>query len=154
MALDLINSNRFEKALSILKKSREWPENLGVGKPYEPDTRIQDYLEIFCLGKLNRLHETAALQKSMLSYTEHHYAEPSFNTLLAFLILNDNKEKEKATALIQKLMHSPQAANPVQRWVVERYNNGQMAASNLDSGFDKNMYFKLLKKTLQVTNRR
>ncbi|MED5248033.1 MAG: hypothetical protein VX887_01795, partial [Candidatus Neomarinimicrobiota bacterium] len=27
-----------------IKKSRDWPTNLGIGKPYETDERIQDIL--------------------------------------------------------------------------------------------------------------
>ena len=32
------------KARKIIKKSREWPKKLGIGKPYETDERIQDVL--------------------------------------------------------------------------------------------------------------
>jgi len=47
----------------MIEKSKEWPENLGVGKPYKPDIRIQDRLEAFCLEKLNRKTEADSLRK-------------------------------------------------------------------------------------------
>ena len=46
----IISSNYIE-ALGILNKSKIWPENLGVGKPYTPDERIQDYLIFYCMNK-------------------------------------------------------------------------------------------------------
>jgi tetratricopeptide (TPR) repeat protein len=54
LSMDLIDAARYADALKMIDKSAEWPENLGVGKPFEPDTRIQDYLRSYCLKKLNR----------------------------------------------------------------------------------------------------
>jgi tetratricopeptide (TPR) repeat protein len=54
LSMDLIEAGKFSNAMKIIDKSAEWPENLGVGKPYRVDTRIQDYLKDYCLNKLNR----------------------------------------------------------------------------------------------------
>ncbi len=40
-----ISSKKWGAALEKIKHSRDWPENLGVGKPYDPDERIQDFME-------------------------------------------------------------------------------------------------------------
>jgi len=44
-----LEKKKYDKVLSLIRLSREWPENLGVGKPYDPDERIQDYVEAFAL---------------------------------------------------------------------------------------------------------
>ena len=49
-----ISGGRYEEALDHIAKSREWPEHLGAGRPYDPDERLQDYLEDYCNGKLGR----------------------------------------------------------------------------------------------------
>jgi tetratricopeptide (TPR) repeat protein len=54
LSTDLISKRKYNEALKMIEKSGEWPENLGVGKPYNPDTRIQDYLRAYCLMKLNK----------------------------------------------------------------------------------------------------
>ncbi|HAZ02860.1 MAG: hypothetical protein A2W90_17105 [Bacteroidetes bacterium GWF2_42_66] len=54
LSIDLIQKKRYGEAIKMIEKSKEWPEKLGVGKPYEFDTRMQDYLLIYCLKKLNR----------------------------------------------------------------------------------------------------
>lgn len=63
-SLELIKKNKFPQALKMIGKSKEWPENLGVGKPYDPDVRIQNRLEAFCLEKLDRKAEADLLRKS------------------------------------------------------------------------------------------
>lgn len=37
---------RYAKMLTMIEKTQEWPENLGVGKPDEEliDTRLEDYM--------------------------------------------------------------------------------------------------------------
>jgi tetratricopeptide (TPR) repeat protein len=51
-ARKLIETKKYRKALVMLGKSEEWPENLGVGKPYNPDTSKQDSLKTYCLKML------------------------------------------------------------------------------------------------------
>ena len=63
-SLELIKKNKYSEAIVMIEKSKEWPENLGVGKPFKPDIRIQDRLEAFCLEKLNRKAEAETLRKA------------------------------------------------------------------------------------------
>jgi tetratricopeptide (TPR) repeat protein len=49
-----IRERRYEDALAHLAKSREWPERLGVGRPYTPDERLQDLLEAYAARRLGR----------------------------------------------------------------------------------------------------
>ncbi len=49
-----IQGRKYEEALGHIAGSREWPEHLGVGRPYDPDERLQDYLEDYCNGRLGR----------------------------------------------------------------------------------------------------
>src|SRR5664280_952064 len=63
-SLELIKKNKYSQAIRMIEKSKEWPENLGVGKPFKPDIRIQDCLEAFCLEKLNRKAEAETLRKA------------------------------------------------------------------------------------------
>lgn len=46
-AMDQFSKRRYDAALKSIKASEEWPENLGVGKPYDDqiDKRLEDYLE-------------------------------------------------------------------------------------------------------------
>jgi hypothetical protein len=54
-ALQSAKTGNYKKALSQIDKAREWPENLGAGKPYDEDidSRAEDCLAAFCYHKLN-----------------------------------------------------------------------------------------------------
>ncbi len=43
-SIRLIRSKQLTRARKSIKRSRDWPKNLGMGKPYEADERIQDIL--------------------------------------------------------------------------------------------------------------
>jgi tetratricopeptide (TPR) repeat protein len=153
LAMDLIKDKRYREAITKIEKSKEWPENLGVGKPYEADTCIQDYLEIFCLKKLDRANETDLLRKSLLDYTNQHIMQPSFNHILAIRILKENGETEAANTLIQKMVDSEQHANPIYQWVIATYKNEQTKVNDLEKGFAKNNYFLIIRKLTEITNK-
>jgi predicted Zn-dependent protease len=46
LAIEEMKNNNYDKALQYITSSRLWPENLGVGKPYEEDIdeRLEDWL--------------------------------------------------------------------------------------------------------------
>jgi len=43
-ALNQIDAKEYDQAILLLNKSKDWPEELGVGKPYDLDERIPNYL--------------------------------------------------------------------------------------------------------------
>jgi tetratricopeptide (TPR) repeat protein len=66
LAGEYIRDREYEQALDHVAKSKEWPEHLGVGKPYDVDERLQDYMEFVCkvrLGKDAKALDRKALDK-------------------------------------------------------------------------------------------
>lgn len=147
LSMENIRDKKYANAIRMIDKSKEWPENLGVGKPYDVDTRIQDYLSIYCLEKLKKTDETAVLKKSIIDYTNQH-KYPSYSDLLAVKILKEQGESAAADALVQKMKDSD---NPVQKWVVATVNNDQVVISSLEKDFISNNSFLIIKKLLEVT---
>jgi tetratricopeptide (TPR) repeat protein len=54
-ALDNIEKGNFSEALADLEQSKLWPENLGVGKPYDEDIdlSVENFITEYCNAKLN-----------------------------------------------------------------------------------------------------
>jgi tetratricopeptide (TPR) repeat protein len=149
LAMDLIKNKKYSDALKMIEKSKGWPENLGVGKPYEVDTRIQDYLNVNCLEKMKKTTETAALRKSIIDYTnENKY--PSFSNILAVETLRAQGDKTAAEDMVKKMEASD---NPVQKWVVATAKNDQATAGKLEKEFSANTNFLIIKKVLEVTGK-
>jgi hypothetical protein len=150
LAMDQIKSKKYNDAIKMIEKSKEWPENLGVGKPYDVDVRIQDYLNIFCLQKMNRTGDADPLRKSIIDYTNQNMGSPSFSNVLAIKLLKEKGETAAANDMIKKFEASK---NPVQKWVVATVNNDQTTANNLEKDFVKNPNYMIIKKLIEVTGK-
>lgn len=98
LALNAILKNEYIEAKAILEKAKQWPENIGVGKPYSPDERITDYLLAITLNKLNEANKSKALLNSAVVYTKNHYARNTTNHIAGLLAAKklqlNNKELE------------------------------------------------------------
>lgn len=68
MALDNMQSKNYKRAISFLESSKEWPENLGVGKPFHADERLQDYLLGVNFELLKDSNKSEQLLTGILSY--------------------------------------------------------------------------------------
>ena len=68
MALDNMQSKDYKRAISFLESSKEWPENLGVGKPFHADERLQDYLLAVNFELLKDSNKSEQLLTGILSY--------------------------------------------------------------------------------------
>ena len=68
MALDNMQSKNYKRAISFLESSKEWPENLGVGKPFHADERLQDYLLAVNFELLKDSNKSEQLLTGILSY--------------------------------------------------------------------------------------
>jgi tetratricopeptide (TPR) repeat protein len=153
LSMDLISKKKYKDAIKMIEKSKKWPENLGVGKPYKVDIRIQDYLKVTCLEKLELNDEAVSLRKSIIDYTNKNYNSPSFNHILAFWTLQENGETAAANTLIDKINTSERASNPLQQWVIATSKNDQSALKDIEERFSKNTRYMILKKLAEVSNK-
>ncbi len=69
-ALEKMRSGGYREALSLVEKARQWPENLGVGKPYDADERIEDFVASLCYRGLGDAGRAERVLRNIISYTE------------------------------------------------------------------------------------
>ncbi len=67
MAFDNMEKGKYQPALSAIEKARQWPENLGVGKPYESDIdeRFEDFQQALCFEKMKKKSEADKIYSSL-----------------------------------------------------------------------------------------
>jgi tetratricopeptide (TPR) repeat protein len=147
MSMDLIAKKKYSDAIKMIEKSKEYPEHLGVGKPYVVDTRIQDYLNVYCLEKMNRKAETESLKKSIAEYTGRRRG-PSYSNILTVKVLNSLGDNGAADELVRKMAESN---SPAQKWVAATAKNDLAAAAEFEKGFASDVNFQIIKKVLEVT---
>jgi len=57
LAVEQLEKNNFAAAISYLEQSKQYPEGLGSGKPYDPDYATQDRLIAICRQAKNKPQE-------------------------------------------------------------------------------------------------
>lgn len=96
LALDWMLQKNWLKALEEIARSRDYPEHLGTGRPYDPDQRFQDYLESLCQEKLGWKEPGLKKLEEIIRYTEQHPEGPySYFGILALEKLGRQKEAEE-----------------------------------------------------------
>ena len=103
-AIDGMNKKQYKEAVDRIAASREWPENLGVGKPYEEliDDRLENYL-LACISAGRGQSVQAADYYGMVAdYLDSSSATHSFQSadLLTALALRSLGRTEEADRMV------------------------------------------------------
>ncbi len=117
--------NKKEQALIHIEQAQVWPENLGVGKPYEDsiDERIEMFMKLYIFSKTK---ESKTESNKASSYISNYAANPDYvpyrsADILTALLLRKNGRANKADEWIaQWLDKSPQSQ--IARWCQAVYN--------------------------------
>ena len=99
---------KYEEAARFVEAAREWPENLGAGKPYPDycDERLEDWLSVLIsrkIGKGNPAKEKEILQRMITpldAAQKKVYAANSFDRLFTALAYRALGDEKKATQLL------------------------------------------------------
>jgi hypothetical protein len=81
-AKDFMTKGDYNKSIQLLQASQEWPENLGVGIPYNPDQRLSDYLLYKCYSSLKDEKLAAKYKENIKNYQVDIEGRPDLNDLL------------------------------------------------------------------------
>jgi len=81
-------------AIEALEKSKLYPEKLGTGAPFHPDTRLQDYLIALSLDRMGDKDKAAALRQAIRDYTLTYWDESQPHGYFGGLILEKLGRKE------------------------------------------------------------
>jgi Tfp pilus assembly protein PilF len=131
LAIESATKANYSKAISYVDKSLMWPENLGVGKPYEEDIdmRFEKYLKAVCLEKMKKNAEAKKLYSALTTEKSNVL---NANLYLNAMALKKEGNNEAGKQLLEKWAMSaskPEIAN----WVLHCYQNGVAAPTSLDT---------------------
>ncbi len=125
--------NDVEGALALMRQARLWPERLGAGRPYDVDTRLEDYLEAFLLKQKGDQEGSAVLLSKVCKYTRNRSTPGSASKLAGALALRaSGKTREAQTRLEEWKRKEP--ASDIARWSLEVFNKHREKALALERG--------------------
>ncbi len=68
-AIILSKQGKYKKSLEYLERAKLWPENLGAGKPYDPDNRVENFLTAQIYERLNKKKKAVKFYEKVIKYT-------------------------------------------------------------------------------------
>ena len=86
-AISKYREKNYSRSLSLLDASKKWPENIGVGKPYDPDERLQDFLMAMCYGKSGNHDKEVAALTQVAVYTNENGSNSNLNQIFGLVAL-------------------------------------------------------------------
>src|SRR5690606_18267941 len=123
LAYEYLQKRNYTKAIQLLEASKEWPEHLGVGKPYNVDSRLQDFLLAHCYDKLGKKLENETLLDSIAAFTDKNMDTPSINHLFGLLAYKKLGKQADANNLLQILERPTDNENNFNKLVLAFYKN-------------------------------
>jgi len=131
-ALSAFQQNKYNEATNFGKKAKKWPLNLGVGKPYNPDCRLENYLMAISLEKAGKKEDSEAYFEKLVSYRPPDKSHENSKLIFQLLTLrHKGQEKEAKNLLSSYCNQSP--GNPYLKWVRAVYNNSRLQNSIRDN---------------------
>lgn len=102
LGLEDIQQRNYELAIQHLEKAKTYPENLGTGRPYEPDQRMQDYLIAYSYDKSGDKEKAQEIKRAIADYTLAHMTGRGENQYFGGLALIDLGERRSGRELLRK----------------------------------------------------
>ncbi len=134
-SLQQYRDNNFAGAVKTIEKARLWPENLGVGRPFDVDERIEDFLEAEYSLKLNGKEKANALYQEIIDYTKdrsRRFNSTDYLYLVVLKRLGETRQMEEFLSQWEK--RSPK--DPVLRWSRAMLRNNRSAAQQIEKEID------------------
>ncbi|MBW7890079.1 MAG: DUF5107 domain-containing protein [Chitinophagaceae bacterium] len=133
LALEEMKKKNYKKAQAYVTQSRLWPENLGVGKPYddEIDSRLEDWMDYLCSNKLKKpggdelldhiLKFTPRIDNTIRNFI------PS-NALVSAWAIEKREGRDKALEWIDGQIVAYPRFRPVLQWSKHVFESGKAAS--------------------------
>ncbi|MEN8226743.1 MAG: DUF5107 domain-containing protein [Bacteroidota bacterium] len=160
LSLELIEKKRYKASVNTLQDALEWPENLGVGKPYDPEQRKEEFLLAYCYDKLGNKSLSNKHLENIIDYTRntidrskpdhYHFIPETIDRMpeyyLGLMALKISGQEDEAEALLLQINNSPQFDSNAKQWINDLYNNMDIDSST------KEAYTANMKLSIQVAN--
>jgi predicted Zn-dependent protease len=147
-ALDDIQKGHYSRAKNKIIRSLEWPENLGVGKPFEFDQRRQDYLMAYLYFKTNQKEHSEKQLQQIVQYSQSNNDGRSLNELLGLKALKKQGKTNEVDQIVDLLQDSKGSFS---RWVIHYWKNDQQKMAEVEREIGENKDFILFTEIIKRT---
>ena len=136
-ALDLMQAKKYQKAIECIGKARQWPENLGVGKPYLVDERLEDFIVLQCYLKLKDKTSAEMVQNKITGKEVQLPLSHDANDFLTAWLLKESGGKSEGDQVMKDLLGKNPSSKSVQ-WCNSMYTGDFEKAKVIAAEVDRN----------------
>ena len=91
LSFKALENGKYQKAIKWAEAAKLWPLNLGVGKPYDVDERLEDYITAYAYAQLGNKSNAKSYFTRVASYEHPQGIEENAKLYLQFLSLKKMK---------------------------------------------------------------
>lgn len=130
-AMEQLNRKNYKQAVKSIEASKEWPENLGVGKPYDSviDSRLENYLEAKVAVGLGDNRKASDLLAAIAEYKVSRSKFESGSLLSAFALRELGKTQEADSMVASWNTDFPE--NRIAQWCTAIYKGEREKAADM-----------------------
>ncbi len=130
-AMEQLSHKNYKQVMKSVEASKEWPENLGVGKPYDDmiDSRLEDYLEAQAAAGQGDSRKASALLSAVAGYKTSRSYFGSGNLLSALALRESGKVQEADRMVAAWSTDFPE--NRVAQWCTAIYRGEKEKAAGM-----------------------
>jgi tetratricopeptide (TPR) repeat protein len=136
-AVDQFDQQKYPRALQFIQQALQWPENLGVGKPYESDldSRLENWMQYLIYQKTGKLKEAGEALDRILNFKPGVYNtvqnfQPANHLVTALAMAQQGKKSEATEWLNQQIKKYPEM-NTL-KWARDVFMDPQRAGERND----------------------
>lgn len=124
----------FGAASAAAEKARLWPENLGVGKPFDVDERLEDFIQASAAEKAGDRKKAEALYSSVCAATARLRSSWDSVHLLGALALRRAGRQDQAQNLLTDWRAARGGEDLVFAWAMAWYQGDKQRVAEVEAG--------------------
>ncbi len=117
-------------AAAWVEKARLWPESLGVGKPFDVDERLENFLAAAAAEKIGDRKKAVELYKKVCADTDKFGGSKDSVQLLNAIAFRKAGEEDQAVRLLEEWRGDRGGKDPVYGWAAAWFR-GDMVKANV-----------------------
>jgi hypothetical protein len=123
-----LKNKKYGAVAASVEKAKLWPENLGVGKPFDVDERLEDFVLAAAAEKAGDRDKAGKLYASVCADTEKFRSSWDSVHLLGAIALKKSGQAEEAAALFADWRSARGGDDPVFSWALAVFNGDEQGA--------------------------
>ncbi len=130
-AVEALKKSSLRKASMLASRAKLWPENLGVGRPYEVDERLEDWVLGLVAEKSGNFDAAKKHYEAVAEATERFRGQWAAEHFVSAVCLRKLGREEEAVELLKEWRKERGKKDAVSAWAMAKFTGDEAAAEKI-----------------------